>query len=79
MYFCFIVIIIVCAACTDCGICYKSDLHEVSDWYGYRMLSFILLPLCLIAMAVIFGALLMKLLPKVYSFVTGKEGLGDDM
>lgn len=46
------------------------------DWAGYRMLTFILLPLCLIALSVTAGALLRKFLPKLYSFVTGGRGLG---
>jgi len=54
----------------------KAVFMMFSDWYGYRVLTFILLPLCLIAMAVIFGALLRKLFPKLYSFVTGGRGLG---
>lgn len=45
------------------------------DWVGYRMLTFILLPLCLIALSVTAGALLRKFLPKLYSFLTGGRGL----
>ena len=54
----------------------KAVFLQVSDWYGYRILTFVLLPLCLIALSVITGALLRKLLPGVYSFVTGGRGLG---
>ncbi len=54
----------------------KAVFMQISDWFGYRMLTFIVLPLYLIILSVIFGALLRKLLPKVYSFVTGGRGLG---
>ncbi len=54
----------------------KGIFMQINSWYGYRMVTFIMLPLCLIALAVITGALLRKLLPKVYSFVTGGRGLG---
>ncbi len=54
----------------------KAIFMQFSNWYAYRMVTFIVLPLCLIAGAVIFGALLRRLLPKVYSFVTGGRGLG---
>jgi len=54
----------------------KAVFMQISDWYAYRILTFIFLPLCLIALSVIFGALLRRLLPKVYSFVTGGRGLG---
>lgn len=54
----------------------KAIFMQISDWFGYRMLTFIVLPLCLIAVSVIIGALLRKLLPGVYSFVTGGRGMG---
>ncbi|MBP6287665.1 MAG: acyltransferase [Ferruginibacter sp.] len=60
------------------GVVYATQavfLH-VRDWAGYRMLTFILLPLCLIALSVITGALLRKFLPGLYRFVTGGRGLG---
>lgn len=53
----------------------KAIFMQINNWYAYRMLTFILLPLLLIALAVITGALLRKLLPNVYSFVTGGRGL----
>ena len=53
----------------------KALFLQTNNWVGYRMLTFILLPLCLVALAVLFGALLRKLLPGVYSFVTGGRGL----
>lgn len=53
----------------------KAIFMQINGLYAYRMLTFILLPLLLIALAVITGALLRKLLPKVYSFVTGGRGL----
>ena len=46
------------------------------NWYAYRMITFIVLPLGLIILSVIIGTLLRKMLPKVYSFVTGGRGLG---
>ena len=46
------------------------------NWYAYRMTTFIVLPLGLIILSVIIGALLRQMLPKVYSFVTGGRGLG---
>lgn len=49
---------------------------QISHWPGYRMITFIVLPLCLILMSVIFGAFLRRLLPKVYHFVTGGRGMG---
>ena len=55
----------------------KGIFMQINTWYGYRIFTFIMLPLCLIALAVITGALLRKLLPGVYSFVTGGRGLGN--
>lgn len=49
---------------------------QISDWYGYRMITFILLPLFLIALSVLLGALLRRFFPAAYSFVTGGRGLG---
>lgn len=54
----------------------KAIFMQISDWYAYRIITFVVLPLCLIAGAVAFGALLRSFLPKVYSFVTGGRGLG---
>lgn len=53
----------------------KAVFMEINTWYAYRMITFIVLPLCLIALSVAFGAVLRKLLPKVYSFVTGGRGM----
>jgi len=53
----------------------KAIFLQVSHWYGYRMLTFIVLPLSLVSMAVLTGALLRKFTPKLYSFVTGGRGL----
>jgi len=54
----------------------KAAFMEFSDWYGYRILTFIFLPLLLVALSVIIGPILRKLFPKLYSFVTGGRGLG---
>jgi hypothetical protein len=53
----------------------KAVFIQINNWYAYRMITFIVLPKCLITLAVIFGALLRKFLPRVYSFVTGGRGL----
>lgn len=53
----------------------KAVFLEISNWYGYRMLTFIVLPSCLVLISVLIGALLRKLTPQVYSFVTGGRGL----
>lgn len=53
----------------------KAIFSEINHWAGYRILTFILLPLCLIILSVLFGALFRKYLPAVYSFVTGGRGL----
>ena len=39
--------------------------------YAYRILAFILLPLTIIAICIIIGALLRRLTPKRYSLLTG--------
>lgn len=54
----------------------KAIFMQISGWFGYRMLTFVVLPLCLIAISVMIGALLRKLLPGVYRFVTGGRGMG---
>lgn len=54
----------------------KAIFMQFGHWYACRIITFITLPLFLIAVAVIFGALLRRLLPKVYSFVTGGRGMG---
>ena len=43
----------------------------------HKGIFFFMLLQCLIALAVITGALLRKLLPGIYSFVTGGRGLGN--
>lgn len=53
----------------------KALFLQIDTWYGYRIFTFVFLPFCLVVLAVLFGALLRKLLPKVYSFVTGGRGL----
>jgi fucose 4-O-acetylase-like acetyltransferase len=54
----------------------KAIFMQISDWYAYRIITFVVLPLCLIAASVIIGALLRRFLPGVYSFLTGGRGLG---
>ncbi len=53
----------------------KAIFMEFSNCYAYRMITFIGLPLCLVTAAVIFGALLRRFFPKLYSFVTGGRGM----
>jgi fucose 4-O-acetylase-like acetyltransferase len=53
----------------------KAIFLQIDNWYAYRLLTYIVLPFCLIVLAVLFGALLRKLLPKLYSFVTGGRGM----
>jgi fucose 4-O-acetylase-like acetyltransferase len=53
----------------------KAVFMQTENWYAYRLLTYILLPLCLIIVSILLGALLRKLLPKVYSFATGGRGL----
>lgn len=43
--------------------------------YGYRMLTFVLLPLSIVAGAIILGAALRRLLPRAYATLTGGRGL----
>jgi fucose 4-O-acetylase-like acetyltransferase len=52
----------------------KAIFMQIPNWYNYRMFTYIVLPLSLIAVAVIIGAVLRRLLPKVYGFVTGGRG-----
>ena len=49
-------------------------LNLFGHWPYYRIVSFILAPLCLIIVAVILGAFMRKWMPKVYGFVTGGRG-----
>lgn len=53
----------------------KALLLVPNNIYGYRMLLFIALPVAIIVLAILFGATLRKLLPGVYSFVTGGRGM----
>jgi len=53
----------------------KALFMQIRHWHAYRMITFTVLPLCLIVLAVITGALLRRLLPALYSFVTGGRGL----
>lgn len=52
----------------------KAIFLEINHWVGYRMLCYILLPLCLVILAVITGATLRRLTPGLYGFVTGGRG-----
>lgn len=54
----------------------KAIFLAISNWYGYRMLTFVLLPLVLILVSVILGAMLRKWVPRFYGFLTGGRGLG---
>lgn len=47
----------------------------LNGWHGYRLISFVLLPLALIACCIFIGAVLRKLLPAVYAFMTGGRGM----
>jgi fucose 4-O-acetylase-like acetyltransferase len=42
---------------------------------GYRMITFVTLPLAIIAFSILVGALLRKTIPKVYSILTGGRGM----
>jgi len=53
----------------------KAVFMQINSWYAYRITTFILLPLCLIILSVVLGALLRRFLPGMYSFVTGGRGL----
>lgn len=53
----------------------KAVFMYADHWYAYRIITFILLPLCLIAIAIVKGALLRTLMPGVYSFLSGGRGL----
>ena len=53
----------------------KAIFLQIENWYAYRLLTYVLLPICLIVSAVLFGTLLRKLLPGFYSLVTGGRGL----
>lgn len=53
----------------------KAIFMYVNHYFGYRLITFILLPSLLVVTAIFTGALLRKLMPKVYSFITGGRGL----
>ncbi len=53
----------------------KAVFMQISTWYNYRIVIFFLLPLSIVLLSVIFGALLRKIIPKWYSFLTGGRGL----
>lgn len=53
----------------------KAVFFQVNNWYGYRMLTFIVLPFSLVLLSVLTGFVLRKFTPKLYSFVTGGRGL----
>ena len=53
----------------------KAIFLQINHWVGYRMFTFILLPLCLVILSVLIAFLIRKLLPAVYSFITGGRGL----
>lgn len=53
----------------------KAIFMQVSHWYGYRMLTFIVLPSMLIGLSIGFAALLRQIFPKLYSFLTGGRGV----
>ena len=53
----------------------KAAFMEFNNVYAYRIITFVVLPLCLITLAVIVGALLRRFFPGAYSFVTGGRGL----
>jgi fucose 4-O-acetylase-like acetyltransferase len=52
----------------------KAIFMQIPNWYNYRMFTYIVLPLFLIAVSIMIGALLRGFLPKVYGFVTGGRG-----
>ncbi len=53
----------------------KAVFIYIVHYTGYRMITFILLPLILLVFAIVTGALLRRFFPKVYGFVTGGRGL----
>jgi fucose 4-O-acetylase-like acetyltransferase len=53
----------------------KAIFLQINHWYGYRMLTFILLPLSLVVLSILFAAILRKYFSKLYAFVTGGRGL----
>jgi membrane-bound acyltransferase YfiQ involved in biofilm formation len=49
--------------------------HLVNNLPGYRMLTFVFLPLSVIALAIGTGAMLRRFIPGFYSILTGGRGL----
>ena len=49
----------------------KAIFMQIGNWYAYCIITFIVLPFCLIAGAVILSALFRRLLHKVYNCVPG--------
>ena len=45
------------------------------QWPHYRLLTFVLLPLTIIGLSILVGAVIRKLLPKLYAVLTGGRGL----
>jgi fucose 4-O-acetylase-like acetyltransferase len=54
----------------------KAIFMFTDHYTGYRMTTFILLPVCIITVSIIVAIVLRRFLPGVYSFVTGGRGLG---
>ncbi len=52
----------------------KAAFLSIRHFYGFRMVVFIVLPLCLVALSILIGALLRKFSPKVYGLLTGGRG-----
>ncbi|HMK03886.1 MAG TPA: acyltransferase [Ferruginibacter sp.] len=53
----------------------KAVFMQINHWHAYRMITYIVLPFCLVVMAVCLGALMRSWIPGVYSFVTGGRGV----
>jgi fucose 4-O-acetylase-like acetyltransferase len=53
----------------------KAIFMQTAHWVGYRMITFLLLPVTLLLLSVMTSAIIRKQMPKLYSFVTGGRGL----
>jgi hypothetical protein len=53
----------------------KAIFLQINHWYGYRMLTYVFLPIFILILSVLIGSLMRKFMPVVYSFVTGGRGL----
>ncbi|UEG50711.1 acyltransferase [Ferruginibacter lapsinanis] len=53
----------------------KAIFLYIDHYPGYRLVTFIVLPLCIIIFSIGFGYLLRRYLPAIYSIVTGGRGL----